>query len=133
MPPQDKIDYIDRYRAEGFPVCMIGDGINDAPALKRADTGIAMGGIGSDIAIDAADIALVNDDISELPHLLRLSRRMMRTIRLNIAFSMFLNFLAIGLAITGILGPVIGALVHNAGSVLVIVNSAFLLGWKSER
>ena len=131
--PQDKIDYIDRYRAEGFPVCMIGDGINDAPALKRADTGIAMGGIGSDIAIDAADIALVNDDISELPHLLRLSRRMMRTIRLNIAFSMFLNFLAIGLAITGILGPVIGALVHNAGSVLVIVNSAFLLGWKSER
>lgn len=129
--PQDKIRYIDEYSAEGG-VCMIGDGINDAPALKRADTGIAMGGIGSDIAIDAADIALVNDDITELPHLLRLSKRMMTTIKLNIAFSMCLNFLAIGLAIPGILGPVIGALVHNAGSVLVIINSSLLLGWKDK-
>ena len=107
--PQDKIRFVDEYSAQGG-VCMIGDGINDAPALKRADTGIAMGGIGSDIAIDAADIALVNDDIAELPHLLRLSRRMMATIKLNIAFSMCLNFLAIGLAIPGLLGPVIGAL-----------------------
>ena len=129
--PQDKIRYIDEYHASGG-VCMIGDGINDAPALKRADTGIAMGGVGSDIAIDAADIALVNDDIAELPHLLRLSKRMMKTIKLNIAFSMCLNFLAIGLAIPGILGPVVGALVHNAGSVLVIINSSLLLGWKSR-
>lgn len=102
------------------------------PALKRADTGIAMGRHRSDIAIDAADIALVNDDITELPHLLRLSKRMMTTIKLNIAFSMCLNFLAIGLAIPGILGPVIGALVHNAGSVLVIINSSLLLGWKDK-
>ena len=130
--PEDKIRCIDAYSAEGG-VCMIGDGINDAPALKRADTGIAMGGIGSDIAIDAADIALVNDDITELPHLLRLSRRMMTTIKLNITFSMCLNFLAIGLAIPGILGPVIGALVHNAGSVLVIINSALLLRWKGKK
>ena len=129
--PEDKIRYIDEYHAHGG-VCMIGDGINDAPALKRADTGIAMGGVGSDIAIDAADIALVNDDIAELPHLLRLSRRMMRTIKLNIAFSMCLNFLAIGLAIPGILGPVVGALVHNAGSVLVIINSSLLLGRRSR-
>ena len=126
--PEDKIRCIDDCHARGG-VCMIGDGINDAPALKRADAGIAMGGVGSDIAIDAADIALVNDDISELPHLLRLSRRMMLTIKLNIAFSMCLNFLAIGLAIPGILNPVVGALVHNAGSVLVIANSALLLGW----
>ena len=126
--PEDKIRSIDDCHARGG-VCMIGDGINDAPALKRADAGIAMGGVGSDIAIDAADIALVNDDISELPHLLRLSRRMMLTIKLNIAFSMCLNFLAIGLAIPGILNPVVGALVHNAGSVLVIANSALLLGW----
>ena len=130
--PEDKLRLIDEYRAEGG-VCMIGDGINDAPALKRADAGIAMGGVGSDIAIDAADIALVNDDISELPHLLRLSRRMMRTIKLNIAFSMCLNFLAIGLAIPGLLGPVIGALVHNAGSVLVIINSSLLLSWRSRQ
>ena len=130
--PQDKLDYIGSCQAAGQAVCMIGDGINDAPALKKADAGIAMGGVGSDIAIDAADIALVNDDIAQLPHLLRLSRRMMRTIKLNIAFSMCLNFLAIGLAIPGILGPVIGALVHNAGSVLVIINSSLLLGWKSR-
>lgn len=74
----------------------------------------------------------MNDDITELPHLLRLSKRMMTTIKLNIAFSMCLNFLAIGLAIPGILGPVIGALVHNAGSVLVIINSSLLLGWKAK-
>ena len=89
-----------------------------------------MGGTGSDIAVDAADIALVDDEIRELPHLLSLSRRMMTTIKVNLTFSMTLNFLAIALAITGLLGPVTGALVHNAGSVLVIINSARLLKWK---
>lgn len=128
--PEDKLKWIDQSEAHGSPVCMIGDGVNDAPALRRARVGIAMGKIGSDIAVDAADIALVDDEIRELPHLLRLSRRMMSTIRLNLTFSMTLNFAAIALAITGILNPVAGALVHNAGSVLVIINSAFLLGWK---
>ena len=91
-----------------------------------------MGGVGSDIAIDAADIALVNDDIKELPHLISLSSRMMTTIKLNLTFSMGLNFLAIALAIMGVLGPVSGALVHNAGSVLVIINSALLLKWRKR-
>lgn len=128
--PEDKLRYIEEFQNDNKTVCMIGDGINDAPALKKADVGIAMGGVGSDIAVDAADFALVDDEVKELPHLVALSRRMMTTIKLNMTFSMTLNFIAIVLAITGILNPVIGALVHNAGSVLVIVNSALLLKWK---
>ena len=130
--PEDKLNHIGNYQTVGDAVCMIGDGINDAPALKKADVGIAMGGIGSDIAVDAADIALVDDEVKELPHLLSLSKRMMTTIKLNLAFSMGLNFLAIALAITGILNPIVGALVHNAGSVAVIINSALLLKWKKR-
>ena len=131
--PEDKLNWIDHSQRQSCPVCMIGDGINDAPALKKAQVGIAMGGIGSDIAVDAADIALINDDIRELPHLVRLSRRMMLTIKCNLTFSMALNFIAIILAITGALNPVVGALVHNAGSVLVIVNSALLLKWRAAK
>lgn len=125
--PEDKLNYINDSQNENMPVCMIGDGINDAPALKKAFVGIAMGGVGSDIAVDAADIALIDDDVKELPHLVLLSKRMMKTIKLNLTFSMGLNFLSIILAITGVLNPVIGALVHNAGSVVVIINSALLL------
>ena len=128
--PEDKLNWIDRAQQAGVRICMVGDGINDAPALKRAFVGIAMGGVGSDIAVDAADIVLVNDRVEELPHLLALSRRMMTTIRLNLAFSMALNLVAIVLAMTGVLNPVVGALVHNAGSVLVILNSALLLKWR---
>ena len=130
--PEDKLTAIGAYQAQGLPVCMIGDGVNDAPALKRADVGSDMGGVGSDIAVDAADIALVDDEVKELPHLIALSHRMMTTIKLNMSFSMALNFVAIILAIIGTLNPVVGALVHNAGSVLVITNSAFLLKWRKK-
>lgn len=108
------------------PVLLTGDHPN------AADVGIAMGGVGSDIAVDAADIALVDDEVKELPHLIALSKRMMTTIKINMTFSMVLNFLAITLAIIGALGPVVGALVHNAGSVLVIINSALLLKWRKN-
>ncbi len=131
--PEDKLGLIDLYQKKGETVCMIGDGVNDAPALKKADVGIAMGRDGSDIAIDAADIALVDDEIKELPHLIALSKRMMITIKTNISFSMGLNFVSIILAMTGALSPVIGALVHNAGSVLVIINSALLLKWRKKK
>ena len=133
--PAGKVEKVEELlldNSERGKLAFVGDGINDAPALKRAHVGIAMGGVGSDIAVDAADLALVNDDIRELPHLLALSKRMMRTIKSNLAFSMTLNFIAIALAITGILNPVVGALVHNAGSVLVIVNSSLLLKWRKR-
>ena len=130
--PEDKLRFIEERQKSSHLVCMIGDGINDAPALKKAHVGIAMGGVGSDIAVDAADIALVNDEIRELPHLLLLARRMMFAIRCNLTFSMTLNFIAIVLAITGILNPVAAALVHNSGSVFVIINSALLLKWRKK-
>ena len=128
--PENKMAIIERYQCQNDLICMVGDGVNDAPALKTAHVGIAMGGIGSDIAVDAADIALVGDDIQSIPHLLALSKRTMNTIKRNMALSMALNFVAILLAMAGLLGPVVGALVHNAGSVAVILNSSLLLKWK---
>ena len=130
--PEDKLQYIEESQKLGNKICMVGDGVNDAPALKKSYVGIAMGGVGSDIAVDAADIALVDDRMEELPHLLALSKRMMKTIKWNLTLSLTLNFIAIILAITGILNPVVGALVHNAGSVFVIINSALLLKWKKK-
>ena len=131
--PEEKLQAIEGWQRDGVHVCMIGDGVNDAPALKKADVGIAMGGVGSDIAVEAADIALMDDEVKELPHLMALSRRMMSTIRMNLTFSMGLNFLAIFLAMAGTLNPVVGALVHNAGSVAVILNSALLLKWRRRQ
>jgi heavy metal translocating P-type ATPase len=130
--PESKLAEIRAYQDRGELICMVGDGINDAPALKTAHVGIAMGGIGSDIAIDAADIVLVGDDIKQIPHLLRLAKRTMQTIKVNLTASMVLNFVAVALAITGVLTPVLGALVHNVGSVAVIINSALLLKWQKQ-
>ncbi len=130
--PEDKMGFIERNEAEGRLCAMVGDGINDAPALKRSFVGIAVGGVGSDVAIEAADIAMVDGGIGSLPHLLALSRHTMRVIKANLAFAMTLNFVAIILAFIAVLDPVSGALVHNCGSVIVIVNSAFLLRWAAK-
>ncbi len=124
--PEDKVNNIAELKKQGKKVCMIGDGVNDAPALKLADVGVAMGSMGSDIAIEAADIALTGDDISMIPYLKRLSNSTVHTIKFNIAVSMAINFTAILLSVTGVLNPVTGALVHNAGSVLVVLNAALL-------
>ncbi|EXG87594.1 copper/silver-translocating P-type ATPase [Clostridium sp. ASBs410] len=124
--PEDKVSSISELKKQGKKVCMIGDGVNDAPALKIADVGVAMGSMGSDIAIEAADIALTGDDISMIPYLKRLSNFTVHTIKFNITISMAINFTAILLSVTGVLNPVSGALVHNAGSVLVVLNAALL-------
>lgn len=124
--PEDKMNIIKNLEDSKSQTCMIGDGVNDALALKYSSVGISMGAIGSDIAIEAS-IALASDDIKNIPYLLYLSKKTMKTIKLNITFSLALNFLAIILAMTGILNPIVGALVHNLGSVFVILNSAKLL------
>lgn len=125
--PEDKSNYISTLQKDGKKVAMIGDGVNDAPSLKKSNVGIAMGDIGSDISIDAADITLINDNIHDLTHLFKLSKKTLKTINLNIGFSLTINIFAMLLAVLGILEPIGGALVHNLGSVFVIIYSSLLL------
>lgn len=124
--PDQKVESIEALQANGQTVCMVGDGINDAPALKTADVGVAMGDMGSDIAAEAADIALMSDDISRLPYLKRLSVATVRTIKLSITLSMCINLAAVTLSVLGLLTPTTGALVHNAGSCFVVLIAALL-------
>ena len=130
--PEEKVRSIETLQAEGRKVCMIGDGVNDAPALKAADVSVAMGSMGSDIAVDAADVALMSDDISKLPYLKRLSNATVKTIKVSIALSMCINFVAIILSLMEMLTPTTGALVHNAGSCFVVLIAALLYDRKFE-
>ena len=124
--PGQKVEEIEKIKETGSIVCMLGDGVNDAPALKTADVGIAMGGIGSDIAVEAADVALVQDNITKLVYLKKLASATLRTIKFNITASMCINAIAVTMSVLGLLNPVTGALVHNAGSCLVVLNAALL-------
>ena len=130
--PDKKVETIQNLQSSAGKVCMIGDGVNDAPALKVAEVGVAMGNMGSDIAVDAADIALMSDDISKVPYLKRLSNATVKTIKLSITMSMLINFVAILLSVTGILNPTTGALVHNAGSCFVVLIAALLYDRKFD-
>lgn len=130
--PEEKVKNINRMQEKGINVCMIGDGVNDAPALKTASVGVAMGSMGSDIAVEAADIALMSDDISKIPYLKRLSNATVKTIKFSITLSMCINLLAVTLSVMGILTPTTGALVHNAGSCFVVLIAALLYDRKFD-
>lgn len=130
--PEEKVSSITAIQNEGKEACMIGDGVNDAPALKTASVGVAMGGLGSDIAVEAADIVLMSDDISKLPYLKRLSNATVKTIKFSIGLSMCINFFAVACSVLGILNPTTGALVHNAGSCFVVLIAALLYDRKFE-
>lgn len=130
--PEEKVQSIEELQAENHKVCMIGDGVNDAPALKTADVSVAMGSMGSDIAVDAAEIALMSDDISKIPYLKRLSNATVNTIKASITLSMCINFVAIVLSLMEVLTPTTGALVHNAGSCFVVLIAALLYDRKFE-
>lgn len=127
LMPEGKLEKLSDMQSSGKTVCMVGDGVNDAPGLAAADCSIAMGALGSDIAIETADIALMSSDIRRLPGLFSLSRRVLATIRANIALSLAINIVAVILSTFGTLTPVTGALVHNAASILVVLNSAWIL------
>lgn len=128
--PEQKLKKVSEFKQNGKTVCMVGDGVNDAPALASADIGIAMGAMGSDVAMEVADIVLLNDNIKNVGGIIRLGKRVLKTISANIIIGMSVNIVSVVLSLLGVLNPVLGALVHNVSSFLVVGNSAFLIGAK---
>jgi Cd2+/Zn2+-exporting ATPase len=125
--PQNKVDFVRAMKAKGYKVAVVGDGVNDAPALAAGDISIAMGAAGSEVAIHSATIALMNNDLRRLPFLVKLSRSTRAVINQNFAFGVVFIIVGLSAASFGIVGPIVAALLHNVGSLIVIFNSARLV------